>query len=201
MKDRRMVPLADLEEAQAKIGRLQKKCDYKDEVIDQRNAECSRQFKEIERLRDRNEVLESSAEINRRIMDSYGPRFDEYDAEIERLRIERDSLHKTVLSHNEEILRLQREVDIQKSMWAEAEGENKRLRHEIDVQCSSEYVERILKENERLRSALELYGHHLCTCSSLDKMDSGTLFHRSDWPCDCGFKEAHREALREGSDD
>ena len=159
MKDRRMVPLADLEEAQAKIGRLQKKCDYKDEVIDQRNAECSRQFKEIERLRDRNEVLESSAEINRRIMDSYGPRFDEYDAEIERLR------------------------------------------HEIDVQCSSEYVERILKENERLRSALELYGHHLCTCSSLDKMDSGTLFHRSDWPCDCGFKEAHREALREGSDD
>ena len=30
--------------------RLQKKCDYKDEVIDQRNAECSRQFKKIERL-------------------------------------------------------------------------------------------------------------------------------------------------------
>jgi predicted RNase H-like nuclease (RuvC/YqgF family) len=33
--------------------------------------------------------------------------------------------------------------------------EIERLRHEIDVQYSSEYVERILKENERLRAALE----------------------------------------------
>jgi hypothetical protein len=33
--------------------------------------------------------------------------------------------------------------------------EIERLRHEIDVQCSSEYVERILKENERLRDALK----------------------------------------------
>lgn len=41
---------------------------------------------EIERLQDRNEVLKKSAEINRRIMDSYGPRFDEYDKKIERLQ-------------------------------------------------------------------------------------------------------------------
>ena len=57
-----------------------------------------------------------------------------------------------------------------------------------------------LRNNKRLRAALERYGHHLYTCSSLDKMDSGTLFHRSDWPCDCGFREAHREAL-EGGDE
>jgi hypothetical protein len=34
------------------------------------------------------------------------------------------------------------------------QAEIERLHHEIDVQCSSEYVERILKENERLRVAL-----------------------------------------------
>ena len=41
---------------------------------------------EIERLQDRNEVLEKSAKINRSIMDSYGPRFDEYDNQIAKLR-------------------------------------------------------------------------------------------------------------------
>lgn len=43
--------LADVARAADEIERLQRKCDYKDEVIEQRNAECSRQFKEIERLR------------------------------------------------------------------------------------------------------------------------------------------------------
>jgi uncharacterized small protein (DUF1192 family) len=37
---------------------------------------------------------------------------------------------------------------------SEAADEIERLRHEIDVQCSSEYVERILKEIERLKAEL-----------------------------------------------
>ena len=92
----------------------------------------------------------------------------------------------------DEMERLREVAQIEWDEWTENLKEIERLRHEIDVQCSSEYVERILKENERLRSALKRYGDHLSTCSSMDKMDSGTLFHRSDWPCDCGFKEAQR---------
>lgn len=69
----------------------------------------------------------------------------------------------------------------------------------IHLKKECEDKERVIRAGvntaKRLQAALERYGHHLCTCSSLDKMDSGTLFHRSDWPCDCGFKEAHREAI------
>jgi hypothetical protein len=41
------------------------------------------------------------------------------------------------------------------------QAEIERLRHEIDVQCSSEYVERILKENERLRELTENDGKEI----------------------------------------
>ena len=75
----------------------------------------------------------------------------------------------------------------------EAADEIERLQ-EVHKRDLAEY-NRVAADVTRLRAALERYGHHLCTCSSLDKMDSGALFHRSDWPCDCGFKEAHREAL------
>ena len=43
------------------------------------------------------------------------------------------------------------QVDLQAEKIMALEKEIERLSHEIDVQCSSEYVERILKENERLQ--------------------------------------------------
>lgn len=55
----------------------------------------------------------------------------------------------------DEIERLECQLAISKGKHTNAIAEIERLRHEIDVQCSSEYVERILKENERLRAALE----------------------------------------------
>ena len=39
--------------------------------------------------------------------------------------------------------------------YAEAATEIERLQHEIDVQCSSEYVEKILKRNELLEKVAE----------------------------------------------
>ena len=68
------------------ISRLDDETERLREALEVDRKWINRRDDEIERLRDRNEVLEKSAEINRRIMDSYGPRFDKYDEEIERLR-------------------------------------------------------------------------------------------------------------------
>lgn len=45
-------------------------------------------------------------------------------------------------------------------------------------------------EIERLRAALQLHGTHTTECAKWDKMDSGQLFMRHDWPCSCGLEEA-----------
>jgi hypothetical protein len=101
-----------------------------------------------------------------------------------------------VMGYNDEMRNAERPV-------SELLDEIERLQTKVDgqelyVRDLEAQLDRAAEIINRLRTALERYGHHLCTCSSLDKMDSGTLFHRSDWPCDCGFKDACREALQEG---
>ncbi|MHC4372300.1 MAG: hypothetical protein ACYSW8_32245 [Planctomycetota bacterium] len=75
--------------------------------------------------------------------------------EIERLKAELFTMRNVFHQQDAEIKRLQkayRPADMIE--YQELVAENERLRHEIDVQCSSEYVERILKETERLKAEL-----------------------------------------------
>ena len=88
--------------------------------------------------------------------------------EIERLTDQCIAEGRIVRKCNEEIERLESRLrDRQNALdhaidYGHREGrivrkcneEIERLRHEIDVQCSSEYVERILKEIERLKAEL-----------------------------------------------
>lgn len=41
--------------------------------------------------------------------------------------------------------------------------------------------------NEYLKE-LRGYAEHLPGCGSMDRMDCGQLFSRSDWPCSCGLR-------------
>lgn len=69
--------------------------------------------------------------------------------------------------------------------WTDSEAEDAR---------TEAYIQWQGKTIKRLKAALKRYGCHLETCACVDRMDSGELFPRSDWPCDCGFNEAHRES-------
>ena len=77
------------------VLRLQKKCDYKDGVIDQRNAECSRQFREIERLRERESMC------HERVLEQ----------EIERLQKQCDYKDGVIDQRNAECSRQFREIE------------------------------------------------------------------------------------------
>jgi hypothetical protein len=49
-------------------------------------------------------------------------------------------------------------------------------------------------ERERgLLEALRKHGGHTLDCTKWDRMDSGTLFPRSDWTCSCGLDAALSE--------
>jgi predicted RNase H-like nuclease (RuvC/YqgF family) len=80
------------------------------------------------------------------------------EAEIERLQAHNLKLTDANVRLSDKVLRLRAKLEqIDNHITnrvRDKDAEIERLRHEIDVQCSSEYVERILKENERLRAAL-----------------------------------------------
>jgi hypothetical protein len=52
------------------------------------------------------------------------------------------------------------------------------------------YVERLEARVAELEGALIRYGEHEPECGKWDKMDSGQLFARHDWPCTCGLEQA-----------
>lgn len=77
------------------IERLQRKCDYKDEVIEQRNAECSRQFKEIERLEAQVEALQNKC-ANRGLSPEDSDALQARNAKLEKVREAAKDLHDEV---------------------------------------------------------------------------------------------------------
>lgn len=96
-----------IREQRREIERLQKKCDYKDEVIDQRNAECSRQFKKIERLQnelktccDHDNIWKHAQEMGFEMANN------ELKAENKRLRLLQEDTALQCLHQEDEIKRL-----------------------------------------------------------------------------------------------
>jgi hypothetical protein len=62
----------------------------------------------------------------------------------------------------------------------------------------SNYAQETIESAQRKRIAelervLQIHGVHVTECAKWDKMDSGQLFLRHDWPCSCGLEAALQE--------
>jgi hypothetical protein len=74
---------------------------------------------------------------------------------------------------------------------------NKRNQFEAHVKQKLEQAadenERLVKRIAELERVLQIHGVHVTECAKWDKMDSGQLFLRHDWPCSCGLEAALQE--------